>query len=84
MEAGTGKRTSVNQGDGGIYTSIDDLAKWGAALYGNRLLSDASRKLAFSAHAKVVVSPIKLTTVSGGASLAIRFGIPAKASVFVM
>lgn len=46
--------TSATRGDGGIYASVDDLAKWDAALYDNRLLSDASRKLAFSAHAKVV------------------------------
>ena len=40
--------TSAVLGDGGIYSSIDDLAKWDAALYDGRLLSDASRKLAFS------------------------------------
>ena len=40
--------TSAVLGDGGIYSSIDDLAKWDAALYDNRLLSDASRKLAFT------------------------------------
>ena len=49
--------TSATRGDGGIYSSVDDLAKWDAALYDNRLLSDASRKLAFSAHAKVVGEP---------------------------
>lgn len=49
--------TSATRGDGGIYSSIDDLAKWDAALYDNRLLSDASRKLAFSPHAKVVGEP---------------------------
>jgi CubicO group peptidase (beta-lactamase class C family) len=59
---GTWKRTdqdltSATRGDGGIYSSIDDLAKWDAALYDDRLLSDASRKLAFSAHAKVVGEP---------------------------
>ena len=42
--------TSATRGDGGIYTSIDDMAKWDAALYDNRLLSDASRQLAFTAH----------------------------------
>src|SRR5690606_40221221 len=36
-------------GDGGIYSSIDDLAKWDAALGDDRLLSGASRALAFSA-----------------------------------
>jgi len=45
--------TSATRGDGGIYSSIDDLAKWDAALYDHRLLSDASRKLAFSAQNKV-------------------------------
>lgn len=39
--------TSAVLGDGGIYSSIDDLAKWDAALYDDRLLSDASRALAF-------------------------------------
>ncbi len=42
--------TSATLGDGGIYSSIDDLAKWDAALYDARLLSDASRALAFAAH----------------------------------
>ena len=41
--------TSAVLGDGGIYASIDDLAKWDAALYDDRLLSDASRALAFTA-----------------------------------
>ena len=41
--------TSAVLGDGGIYSSIDDLARWDAALYDDRLLSDASRALAFSA-----------------------------------
>lgn len=49
--------TSATRGDGGIYANIDDLAKWDAALYDDRLLSDASRKLAFGAHAKVVGEP---------------------------
>lgn len=40
--------TSAVLGDGGIYASIDDLAKWDAALYDDRLLSDASRGLAFA------------------------------------
>ena len=42
--------TSAVLGDGGIYSSIDDLAKWDAALYDDRLLSDASRKLMFAPH----------------------------------
>lgn len=49
--------TSAVLGDGGIYSSIADLAKWDAALYDDRLLSDASRAAAFSAHAKVVGEP---------------------------
>jgi CubicO group peptidase (beta-lactamase class C family) len=40
--------TSAVLGDGGVYSSIDDLAKWDAALYDDRLLNDASRKLAFT------------------------------------
>lgn len=40
--------TSAVLGDGGIYSSIDDLAKWDAALYNDRLLSDAMRADAFS------------------------------------
>ncbi len=49
--------TSATRGDGRIYSSIDDLAKWDAALYDSRLLSDASRKLAFSPHVKVTGEP---------------------------
>jgi CubicO group peptidase (beta-lactamase class C family) len=45
--------TSAVLGDGGIYSSIDDLARWDAALYDNRLLSDASRALAFSQQVEV-------------------------------
>ena len=40
--------TSAVLGDGGVYSSIDDLARWDQALYDNRLLSDASRRLAFT------------------------------------
>jgi CubicO group peptidase (beta-lactamase class C family) len=42
--------TSAVLGDGGIYSSIDDLAMWDAALYDDRLLGAASRELAFTAH----------------------------------
>ena len=42
--------TSAVLGDGGIYSSIDDLAKWDAALYDSRLLTDESRRLAFAPH----------------------------------
>lgn len=41
-------QTSAVLGDGGIYSSIDDLAKWDAALYDERLLRAESRKLAFT------------------------------------
>jgi len=42
--------TSAVLGDGGIYSSIEDMAKWDAALYDSRLLSDESRRLAFTPH----------------------------------
>lgn len=38
--------TSAVLGDGGIYSSIEDMAKWDAALYDDRLLDAGSRKLA--------------------------------------
>jgi len=41
--------TSATLGDGGIYSSIDDLAKWDAALCEDRLLRPASLRLAFQA-----------------------------------
>ena len=40
--------TSAVLGDGGVYSSIDDLAKWDAALYDDRLLSARSLALAFT------------------------------------
>ena len=40
-------QTSAVLGDGGIYSSIDDLAKWDAALYDNRLFSSQSLDLIF-------------------------------------
>jgi CubicO group peptidase (beta-lactamase class C family) len=40
--------TSAVLGDGGIYSSVDDLAKWDAALYDDRLLNAKSRQLAFT------------------------------------
>ncbi|MEI2453603.1 serine hydrolase domain-containing protein [Lysobacter firmicutimachus] len=42
--------TSAVLGDGGVYASIDDLPRWDAALYDDRLLSAASRRLAFAPH----------------------------------
>ena len=40
--------TSAVLGDGGVYSSVADLAKWDAALYTPRLLSAESLRLAFS------------------------------------
>lgn len=40
--------TSATLGDGGIYSSIEDLEKWDAALEDDRLLSNESRRLAFA------------------------------------
>lgn len=40
--------TSAVLGDGGIYSSIDDLARWDAALYDDRLLAARSRALMFA------------------------------------
>ena len=45
--------TSAVLGDGGIYSSVDDLARWDAALDDDRLLSDASRALAFGPQVEV-------------------------------
>lgn len=42
--------TSAVLGDGGIYSSIDDLALWDAALYDSRLLTDQYRRAAFAPH----------------------------------
>ncbi len=40
--------TSAVLGDGGIYSSIEDLARWDAALYDNSLLGAESRQIAFT------------------------------------
>jgi CubicO group peptidase (beta-lactamase class C family) len=40
--------TSAVLGDGGIYSSIADLARWDAALYGSQLLKPEWRRLAFA------------------------------------
>jgi CubicO group peptidase (beta-lactamase class C family) len=53
QEAGSWNRTDQDQtsavlGDGGIYSSIDDLAKWDAALYDSRLLQPSSLRAAFT------------------------------------
>lgn len=42
--------TSAVLGDGGVYSSIDDLEKWDAALYDDRLLAAGSRRMAFTPH----------------------------------
>lgn len=42
--------TSAVLGDGGIYSSIDDMAKWDAAWYDSRLLTEESRRLALMPH----------------------------------
>lgn len=49
--------TSAVLGDGGIYSSIDDLAKWDAARYDDRLLDAEARRLAFTPYAKVIGEP---------------------------
>jgi CubicO group peptidase (beta-lactamase class C family) len=41
--------TSAVLGDGGIYTSVEDLVRWDAALYDRRLLSAEFLQLAFAA-----------------------------------
>ena len=41
-------QTSAVLGDGGIYSSIDDLARWDAALYDDSLLTDPWRTLLFT------------------------------------
>jgi len=51
--------TSAVLGDGGVYSSIDDLAKWDAALYDSRLLSDDSRRLAFTPHTATDQADVK-------------------------
>jgi CubicO group peptidase (beta-lactamase class C family) len=53
FEGNAWKRTDQSQtsavlGDGGVYSSIDDLAKWDAALYDDRLLRAESLRSAFS------------------------------------
>lgn len=40
--------TSAVLGDGGIYSSIDDLTSWDAALYDDRLLETESLRMAFT------------------------------------
>ena len=49
--------TSAVLGDGGIYSNIEDLARWDAALYDDRLLSDATRAAAFGPQVAVGNEP---------------------------
>lgn len=42
--------TSAVLGDGGIYSSIDDMAKWAAAQYDSRLLEEKWRLVGFTPH----------------------------------
>jgi CubicO group peptidase (beta-lactamase class C family) len=51
--------TSAVLGDGGIYSSIDDLARWDAAWYDSRLLKDESRKLAVTPHTETDKRDVK-------------------------
>lgn len=51
--------TSAVLGDGGIYSSIDDLARWDEAQYDDRLLSDASRRLAFTPWTKTDAADVE-------------------------
>jgi CubicO group peptidase (beta-lactamase class C family) len=42
--------TSAVLGDGGIYSSIDDMLEWDAAQYDSRLLDEEWRRVAFTPH----------------------------------
>lgn len=42
--------TSAVLGDGGIYSSVDDMAQWDAAQYDSRLLNEEWRRVAFTPH----------------------------------
>jgi CubicO group peptidase (beta-lactamase class C family) len=37
-------------GDGGIYSSVADLARWDAALYQHKLVSESTLRAAFTPH----------------------------------
>ncbi len=39
-----------NKGHDGIYSTVDDLARWDKALYGTTILSTASKQLMFTSH----------------------------------
>ncbi|HZZ44912.1 MAG TPA: serine hydrolase domain-containing protein [Tepidisphaeraceae bacterium] len=40
--------TSAVLGDGGVYSSVEDLAKWDAALYDSKILRPETQRLAFT------------------------------------
>lgn len=42
--------TSAVLGDGGIYSSVDDMLEWDAAQYDSRLLNEEWRRVAFTPH----------------------------------
>ena len=44
-------------GDGGVYSSLDDMARWDAAWNDDRLFSDATRALAFGRQVQVSADP---------------------------
>ena len=71
-------QTSAVLGDGGIYSSIDDLAKWDAALYDGRLLPQKALQ-ARSRRRRTRMIP-KWNMATAGASPARRCGTRAKPS----
>ncbi len=76
-------QTSAVLGDGGIYSSIDDLAKWDAALYDDRLLSAKSRTLAFTPVTDTDDPTVRYGMgwrITKSRSAAERSGIPARRS----
>ncbi|HEX7705541.1 MAG TPA: serine hydrolase domain-containing protein [Thermoanaerobaculia bacterium] len=50
--------TSAVLGDGGVYSSIEDLAKWDAALHDERLLRRGSLQMAFTAATETDVADV--------------------------
>jgi CubicO group peptidase (beta-lactamase class C family) len=52
-------QTSAVLGDGGVYSSINDLAKWDAALYDERLLRASSLEAAFTPSTRTDVASIQ-------------------------
>ena len=72
--------TSAVLGDGGIYSSIDDLAKWDAALYDDRLLREDPASS--PSRPPRIPTTRASTTASAGASPAKRSGIRARHAGF--